>query len=167
MDAIVLRFIDKGVKAAKVIAADPDLKAPEKLFQIIMGQRAEEDGQKELMIEELHHVNNAEMHQKSLVESILQLTPVLTEVIEQGIQEGVFKRPYPKETVEFLLVSSQFLLDEGIFQWESQELKNKVMALTHLVETALGAQKGIFAYILDRYHNEKEEKSDESCRSDC
>ncbi len=24
------------------------------------------------MIEELHHVNNAEMHQKSLVESILQ-----------------------------------------------------------------------------------------------
>ncbi|RWR15256.1 TetR/AcrR family transcriptional regulator [Siminovitchia fortis] len=161
MDAIVQRFIDKGVEAAKAIAADPSLKATEKLFQIIMGQRPDADGQKEQMIEELHQVNNPEMHQKSLVETILQLTPVLTEVIEQGIREGVFQTPYPKETVEFLLVSSQFLLDEGIFQWEPQEQIQKVLALTHIIETTLGAERGSFAYILGMYNNEKEGKSDE------
>src|SRR5690606_13134821 len=89
----------------------------------------------------------AEMHQKSLVETILQLTPVLTEVVQQGIDEGLFQTPYPQETVEFLLVSSQFLFDEGIFQWQPEELRLKVKAFTHMVETMLGAAKGTFDYI--------------------
>lgn len=44
MDAIVLRFIDIGVEAAKVIAADPDLKAPEKLLKSLRGK-----GQKKMV----------------------------------------------------------------------------------------------------------------------
>lgn len=59
---------------------------------------------------QFHQVNNAEMHQKSLVETILRLTPVLTNIVEQGIEEGSFHTPYPQETVEFLLVSHNFYL---------------------------------------------------------
>ncbi|MEI3611946.1 TetR/AcrR family transcriptional regulator [Pseudogracilibacillus sp. SO30301A] len=149
MDAIVERFIEIGVKAAEKIAADPTLKAPEKIFQIIMVQNPDESG-KDKMIEELHQVNNAEMHQKSLVETIVQLTPILTMVIEQGIHEGIFKTPYPKETVEVLLVSSSFLFDEGIFQWEPAELMQKAIAFTHILETTLGAEKGSFSYLLKK-----------------
>lgn len=154
MDAVVMRFIEMGVKAARNIACDPNMKAPEKLFQIIMAQRPDpqSDGnKKEEMIDELHEIDNAEMHQKSLVETILKLTPVLTKVIEQGIEEGSFQTPYPKETVEFLLVSSQFLLDEGIFQWEPEERLQKAVAFVHIIETTLGAEKGSFAYIFEMY----------------
>lgn len=147
MEAIVRRFIDAGVNAAKSIASDPNLKAPEKIFQIMMAQNPG-SSRKEQMIDELHQVENAEMHQKSLVETILQLTPVLAEVIEQGIEEGVFNTPYPKETVEFLLVSSQFLFDEGIFKWEPEELLRKAMALTYIIEKTLGAEEGTFDYVL-------------------
>lgn len=148
LDAIVMRFIDAGVKAAQAIAMDPNLTAPEKLFHILMAQNAEprEKGQ---MVEQLHQVNNAEMHQKSLVETILQLTPILTKVVEQGIKEGHFQTAYPQETIEFLLVSSQFLLDEGIFVWQPEELMKKVIAFVHIVETTLGAKEGSFAYIVD------------------
>lgn len=149
MDAVVMRFIASGVEAAQVIASDPHLNAAEKIFQIIMAQNPEAS-RKEHLIEQLHQINNAEMHQKSLVETILQLTPVLTEVIEQGIEEGKFKTPYPKETVEFLLVSSQFLFDEGIFQWEPQELMQKAIAFTHIFETSLGAEKGSFNFLLHK-----------------
>jgi len=154
MDAVVMRFIEMGVKAARNIACDPNMKAPEKLFQIIMAQRPDpqSDGnKKEEMIDELHEIDNAEMHQKSLVETILKLTPVLTKVIEQGIEEGSFQTPYPRETVEFLLVSSQFLLDEGIFQWEPEERLQKAVAFVHIIETTLGAEKGSFAYIFEMY----------------
>lgn len=150
LDAIVMRFITDGVEAAKLIAADLNLKAPDKLLQIIMGQKPDESRKKQ-MIEQLHQVNNAEMHQKSLVETILQLTPVITSVIEQGIAEGIFYTPYPKETVEFLLVSSQFLLDEGIFQWKPEELMQKAIALTHMMELTLGAEKGTFSYIIGKF----------------
>lgn len=149
MDAIVERFIEIGVNAAEKIAADPTLKAPEKILQIIMAQNPDESG-KDRMIEELHQVNNAEMHQKSLVETIVQLTPILTKVIEQGIREGTFKTPYPKETVEVLLVSSSFLFDEGIFQWEPAELMQKAIAFTYILETTLGAEKGSFSYLLKK-----------------
>lgn len=149
MEAIVLRFIDAGVRGAKAIASDPHLKAHEKIFQILLAQKPETGQNKEQMLEQLHQVNNAEMHQRSLVESILQLTPVLTEVIEQGIAEGSLHTPHPKETVEFLLVSAQFLFDEGIFNWEPHELMQKAVAFTYILETTLGATKGSFAYMLE------------------
>lgn len=146
MDAIVMRFIKKGVDAAERVANDPSLKAPEKLFHILMSQNQDDDEKKQ-MVDQLHHVNNAEMHQKSLVESIIQLTPVITKVIEQGIEEGVFETAYPQESVEFLLVASQFLFDEGIFQWEPEQLRKKAMAFTSVMEKSLGAEQGTFAYI--------------------
>lgn len=149
MDAIVDRFIETGVRAAENIAQDSTLKASEKIFQIIMAQNPDDSG-KGKMIEELHRVNNAEMHQKSLVETILKLTPILTEVIEQGIDEGTFNTPYPKETVEVLLVSSGFLFDEGIFQWEASELIQKAIAFTYILETTLGAEAGSFSYLLKK-----------------
>ena len=149
MDAIVDRFIEIGVRAAENIAQDSTLKAPEKIFQIIMAQNPDDSG-KGKMIEELHRVNNAEMHQKSLVETILKLTPILTEVIEQGIDEGTFNTPYPKETVEVLLVSSGFLFDEGIFQWEASELMQKAIAFTYILEITLGAEAGSFSYLLKK-----------------
>lgn len=149
MDAIVDRFIEIGVRAAENIAQDSTLKAPEKIFQIIMAQNPDDSG-KGKMIEELHRVNNAEMHQKSLVETILKLTPILTKVIEQGIDEGTFNTPYPKETVEVLLVSSGFLFDEGIFQWEASELMQKAIAFTYILETTLGAEAGSFSYLLKK-----------------
>lgn len=149
MNAIVERFIDTEVKTAEVIAADTSLNAPDKIFRIMMtpssqGQR------KDKMIEELHDVGNAEMHQKSLIETIKQLTPILTKIIEQGISENVFTTPYPQETVEILLVSAEFIFDEGIFQWEPSEQIQKARAFIYILETALGAKQGTFQYLLEK-----------------
>src|SRR5699024_4279035 len=115
-DVIIDRFITIEVEAAEAIAADDTLKAPDKIFRIIMEEK-HQGNKKEKMIEELHEVSNEKMHQKSLIETIKQLAPILTRMIEQGIVEGVFETPYPRETVEVLLVSSGFIFDDGIFQW--------------------------------------------------
>ncbi|MBW9173974.1 TetR/AcrR family transcriptional regulator [Clostridium estertheticum] len=146
MNEIVMRFIGIGVGAAKAIAQDPNLNAQEKIFQIIMPKN-EATTQKKHILEQLHQVNNAEMHQKSLVETILQLTPIIVEIVEQGIKEGSFKTPYPREVVEFLLVSSQFLFDVGLFQWQPQEIFQKAKAFEYILETMLGTEKGSFSYI--------------------
>ena len=150
MNAIVIRFTDMLVENAKVIASDPTLNAPEKLFRIIAAESLP-SGRKEQLIEQLHTVGNAEMHQKSLVETVLQMTPVLTKVIQQGISEGTFKTPYPKEVTEFLLTSSQFLLDIGIFHWRLEDIRQKADAFAWIMETLLGAEKNSFAYIAARY----------------
>lgn len=147
MDAIVDRFITIEVEAAEAIAEDDTLKAPDKIFRIIMGEN-NHGNKKEKMIEELHEVSNEKMHQKSLIETIKQLAPILTRVIEQGIVEGVFETPYPRETVEVLLVSSGFIFDDGIFQWDEEEKIQKAKAFVYILETVLKADKGDFQYLL-------------------
>lgn len=149
MDAIILRIIEADVEAAKKIASDPTIPVIEKLPQILLAQAPKDGGQKERMIEQFHKPKNAEMHQKSLVQSVLHLTPILTEVIQQGIKESVFKTAYPQETVEFLLVSAIVIFDEGLFQWEQQEALQKAKAFITIIETALGAKKGSFDAIGD------------------
>ncbi|GIP42899.1 TetR family transcriptional regulator [Paenibacillus sp. J45TS6] len=146
MDAVVMRFIETGVVAAKKIATDKELTVHEKLLQIIMAQKPNTPSKRQ-MIEEFHEPDNAQIHQKSLTETILQLTPILTGVIEQGIEEKFFHTPYPRESIEFLLISSQFLFDEGIFKWTPEEIVQKIQAFIYMMESTLGAERGSFSYV--------------------
>lgn len=89
MNAIVMRFILSGEASARHVVSDPKLNAHDKIFRIMMAQN-QPDGRKHDLIEQLHSVHNVEMHQKSLVETVIRLSPILAEVVEQGIQEGYF-----------------------------------------------------------------------------
>jgi AcrR family transcriptional regulator len=150
MDAVVMRFIDAGVVVAKRIAVNQKLTVHEKLLQIIMAQKPDTES-KSQMIEQFHQPDNAQIHQKSLVETILNIAPVLTEVIEQGIKENLFQTPYPKESVELLLIASQFMFDEGIFKWKPEEIIQKIQAFIYIMETTLGAEKGSFSYVTQMF----------------
>ncbi|MDC2864602.1 TetR/AcrR family transcriptional regulator [Bacillus sp. BP-3] len=148
MDAIIMRIVHADVAAAKKIASDPNIPVLDKLFHILMAQAPKTGGNKEKMIEQFHQPSNAEMHQRSLVQSILHLTPVLTEVIKQGINEKVFMTDYPQETIEFLLASAQVIFDEGLFQWQPYEAMQRAKAFINITETTLGAKKGSLDSIL-------------------
>src|SRR5690625_3416087 len=65
MHAVVMRIVDQIVAGAMQIVKNTELTAPEKLFQIIMGQISQPSKQ-DGMMDELHQVDNAELHQKSL-----------------------------------------------------------------------------------------------------
>lgn len=147
MDAIIARIIAYDVAFAKKIATNPDIPAIEKFFQILIGQRPKSGEVKEKILDQFHQPNNAEMHQKSMVQSILNLTPVLTEVIEQGIKENVFNTEHPKETIEFLLASSGCIFDEGMFHWENDEILQKSKAFVYIMEKTLGAKEGSFDFV--------------------
>jgi len=144
MDAIIMRIVGEDVAAAKKIADNPDLTAIQKLFKILFSQKPQNGGSKEKMLEQFHQPNNADMHQKSLVQSILCITPVLTQVIEQGISENIMATNYPQETVEILLASAQIIFDDGLFHWKPEESMRKVQAFIHIMEIALGAKNGCF-----------------------
>lgn len=144
MDAIIMRIVSADVSAAKKIANNPHLPAIEKLFQILLIQKPQNGGGKEKMIEQFHHPSNAEMHQKSLKQSILHITPVLSQVIQQGIEENVMATEYPHETMEFLIASAQVIFDEGLFHWKMDESVRKAEAFICMMEAALGAKKGSF-----------------------
>ncbi|AXO98490.1 TetR/AcrR family transcriptional regulator [Bacillus anthracis] len=149
MDEIIMRVIKEDVAKAKVIVSNPNIPVLEKLFRVLMEQSPKSGDIKDKMIEQFHQPNNAEMHQKSLVQSIIHLSPVLTEILEQGIEEGIFSTSYPQETIELLLSSAQVIFDEGLFQWKPEEMMRRVKAYIKMMEVSVGAKEGSFNYMLE------------------
>ncbi|KMN43407.1 TetR/AcrR family transcriptional regulator [Bacillus cereus] len=149
MDEIIMRIIKADVAKAKAIVSNPNIPVLDKLFRILMEQSPKSGDIKEKMIEQFHQPNNAEMHQKSLVQSIIYLSPVLTEVLKQGIEEGIFSTPYPQETIELLISSAQVIFDDGLFQWKPEEMMRRAIAYIKMMEASVGAKEGSFDYMLE------------------
>ncbi|HFO1050488.1 MULTISPECIES: TetR/AcrR family transcriptional regulator [Bacillus cereus group] len=149
MDEIIMRIIKEDVAKAKVIVSNPNIPVLEKLFRVLMEQSPKSGDIKDKMIEQFHQPNNAEMHQKSLVQSIIHLSPVLTEILEQGIEEGIFSTSYPQETIELLLSSAQVIFDDGLFQWKPEEMMRRVKAYIKMMEVSVGAKEGSFDYMME------------------
>ncbi|GIP15353.1 TetR family transcriptional regulator [Paenibacillus montaniterrae] len=151
LEAIVLMYVNKGVEAAENILAIPSLNAHEKLKLILSAQSFETDNKKEV-IQQIHRVENAELHMKSLTETIKRIAPIIAKVIEQGVEEGIYQLDNDaQEVVEFLLVASQFLLDTAIFDWTAEQLLKRAQTFQSITETVLHAEKGSFHYITVMY----------------
>jgi len=90
----------------------------------------------------LHAPNNAAVHQKSLAKILLELTPLLTKIIEAGIKENLFSCDYPKEYAEIMLSAFTFLLDPGIFKWSTTDIYTKILAISSLIENSLNIKQG-------------------------
>ena len=122
MDAIIERFIE----------------------QIIAAGQPRTDGPKDRMIEEFHLPANALMHEKSIVRSILALSPILGEIASQGVKERLFSTEHPLEAMQILLVSGQILFDSSMFTWTPCEMEQKINGFIEAMEAVLGAEKGTF-----------------------
>jgi AcrR family transcriptional regulator len=95
----------------------------------------------------LHDPQNAYIHQKSLAKILTHLSPILADIIIQGIQESTFCCAYPQELAELILSEFCFVLDPGIFKWGAEQMKKKKSALSEFMEKALSAPKGSFDFL--------------------
>ena len=78
---------------------------------------------------------------------MLRLSPVLAKIVEQGNEEKVFDTKRPLETMQFLLTGGQFLLDGGLFDFSTEEMMERRMAMQEIIERALGAERDAFGFM--------------------
>lgn len=149
MYAIIHRIVDQDIEVAKQIAQKKEMNVHEKLLQILLsqGQNGAEHDQKRELVTQFEQPGNEIIHHQTLVIIIKRLSPVLAEVIEQGITEGVYHVERPQETIELLFAGAEFIFDVGSFHWSEKETENRILAFLNLMEKALGAKQGSFAYL--------------------
>ena len=152
LDAVIAQYIDAEIAAAQGIAENPHLTAHEKLFRILAasGQNCVRGDRLE---KEVQTVGNADMHQRTMASIVLRLSPILADIVRQGIREGTFNTEYPQECMEILLAGSEFLLHGSAFDWSSQQRLQKARALACVAEKVLGVAKGQLSYLHERYEN--------------
>jgi Transcriptional regulator len=146
LEAIVERTLAQIVEMAKGVADDPSLSAMQKM-QALLGNSRIGGGHSLEVAEMLHLPENRELHELTSVQTVLQLSPLLSKIVEQGIQECVFYVDRPLETIQFLFTGAQFLTDGDVFGFSSSEIRSRRLVTQTIIEKALGAEPGSFGFM--------------------
>lgn len=149
LDAVIDRKGKKVFARAQALAKDKDLPARDRLIACLLALHQDsKSGQEEL--DQVHAPQNALMHQKIQAYILDHAGPLLSQIVEDGVQEGDFSSPYPKEAVNMILIYANEGFDHGKDP-SSQEDLEKFEAFFYHIHLLLGAQKPIlnFKEILD------------------
>lgn len=113
----------------------------EQIIDIFMAQSQNNNVEKQ-MLHDMHKQENLLMLQKYSERMIQALTPILSDIIEEGNRRGLFHADYPHEYMEILLVSASILTDDS---WNGNEQPRKIniiVALFKVLELMLGLDHG-------------------------
>ena len=146
LEAIVDKTLGEIVAVAKSVADDPSLSAMQKM-EALLGNSHIGDNDSLEVAEMLHLPENRELHELTNIQTVLQLSPILARIVEQGIEEGAFDVDRPLETIQFLFTGAQFLTDGGMFSFSDAELRARRLVTQSIIEKALGAEPGSFDFM--------------------
>jgi AcrR family transcriptional regulator len=147
MDALIERYNTKVLNIAKKIANDKSISVFERMMGVVMALNINNKSEKEI-IEHIHKPQNALMHQKVQRVILTEVTPILAEIIEDGIKEGVFNTPYPYESVEMLIAYTNTVFDTELIEMTIEEKARRIEAFIFNLERLLGAKRGSLISIL-------------------
>ena len=143
LDAIVLRYVDIIRNNAEEILLIENINPVEKLMRAFMAMQVTNQIDKDLL-DNMHKVENALLHQKVLNQLVTTMTPILVKVIEEGIEAKVWSCKYPLEYMQIFLVASLTLTDEGIFELDSSSQMSVMAAMISMLEKMLNVPEDYF-----------------------
>lgn len=143
LEALINMMITEQTERAKQILAAP-LPIPQKAAAIITSFRPNQD---EATIQDaLNRKDNIVMHEKINKRIIDEAVPILSEVVAEGIAEGILECDNIKERVRMTLIISSDMFDHRSFTAADIDV------FIDAVEKILGAKKGTFGFIRGLIH---------------
>lgn len=138
LEEVIDMMIKAETEAAKQILS-ASIPVPQKIAAIISSFRPSPEEQS---IEgALMQTENTLMHDKTKEKLYAAAVPLLTEVVKEGIKEGIFSCNNIPERVRMLLVVSGDIFDEGRFT------RRDVDVFIDMTEKLLGAEAGTMDFV--------------------
>lgn len=141
MDALIERYSDRLLGAAQEMAADKNTPLVDRIIRVVMSMNLSGGSSEEIM-EHIHRPQNALMHQKIQKMIINGLTPILSEIICEGIEQGVFRTPYPYECMEMVVTYANTIFDDDMVQMTNEDRATRIQAFIFNVERLLDVESG-------------------------
>lgn len=143
LEEVIGMMIDQEAEDARQVLSS-GAPVPQKIVGIIASLRPR---QEEQPIEgALMRPENALMHAKIKRRLVETVVPLLSEVVEEGIAQGIFSCDNIPERVRMLLVISSEIFDEGQFTQRDVEV------FIDITEKLLGAQPGTMDFVRALIH---------------
>ncbi|MCR4787698.1 MAG: TetR/AcrR family transcriptional regulator [Lachnospiraceae bacterium] len=138
LEEVIGMMLESEAEVARQIVGS-DMSIPQKIVGIITSLRPAEE---ERPIENaLMQPENVIMHAKIKQKLVKIVVPILSEVVEEGIKEGIFQCEDIPERVRMLLMMSNELFDEADFS------ESDIRVFIDMTEKLLGAKPGTMGFI--------------------
>ena len=143
LEAVIEMMISEEAERAKEVISAP-IPVPQKIVAVIMTMRPqqEESG----IANTLERSENIVMHEKANSRLLDVTTPILTEVVKEGISQGIFDCTNIEERVKMILFICQRMFDSSSFN------ERDIEVFIDMVEKTLGAQAGTMGFIKGLIH---------------
>lgn len=153
LEALIERMVEEAKRSFTPILEDVHLSALEKFARFFTDLAQWKTAQIDFLqalLSVWYNDDNVLVRQKLTVAGVEQITPMITPVIAQGIREGVFTTPYPKQASVIILTIGQglsntlaaLLLSSEPQHDKLQQAKQIVAAYTDAIERILGISQG-------------------------
>ena len=140
LDAVIGRMIGQMLVRARELVGRRELSVLQRLTLMIRTLQIHE-GWGDALMEQIHKPQNALMHQKIQERLLAGVNPLLTELIEEGVAEGICHTDYPAEVAEMTFLYANTVFDTLAEQ--SGELRQRKMeAFIYNLERLLRMEQG-------------------------
>ena len=138
LEAVIEMMIEKAEIVAKAALMNP-VSIPQKLASVVYAFQPNKD---EVVITDvLERKENIVMHDKIGKKIVEVAVPILSDIVREGIAQGIFACTNVEERVKMLLIMSQNMFDYGAYSNKDIEV------YVDMLEKSLGAKEGIMSFI--------------------
>ena len=138
LEAVIEMMIEKAENIAKAALMNP-VPIPQKLASVVYAFQPNKD---EIVIADvLERKENIVMHDKIGKKIVEVAVPILSDIVREGIAQGIFACTNVEERVKMLLIMSQNMFDYGAYSNKDIEVD------VDMLEKSLGAKEGTMSFI--------------------
>ena len=142
LDGVIQRITAHLMQAAGRIVRQKELPVLERLTKAILALNVESRIGVEIM-EQVHRPQNALMHQKMQATLLAGINPILTELVKEGIGQGIFHTKYPESAVEMTILYANTAFDElNVAGLSPGQQERKIAGFIYNLERLMGMTEG-------------------------
>lgn len=140
LDAVIDRMIGRMLAKAKSLVRQKEIPVLQRLTLAIGAVQVNGSWGNALM-EQIHRPQNALMHQKMQERLLAGMNPLLTELLEEGVAEGICHTDYPAEVTEMTFLYAATAFDDHA-TLSGEERQRKTEAFIYNLERLLQMEQG-------------------------
>lgn len=143
LDALVERMTREAIARSRAVVSDKDRPILERLSGAVIALDLDTGAGPEVFTQ-IHKPQNALLHQKMQERLIVGVLPLISELIREGNEAGIFHSDYPDEAAEMIMIYANTAFDSLAGLTKEQMMQKSIAFICH-TERILGAEEGSLA----------------------
>lgn len=140
LDSLIDRITNEAIEMSKSIAGDKSIPLLDRFSLSVMALNIDNEIGHEV-INQVHKPQNALMHQKMQKKLITGIVPIITGLVVEGIEEGIFDTEYPEQAVEMAMLYSNIAFDD-LEDLSPEVFQKKAIGFIYNTEKLMGCKPG-------------------------